>query len=190
MVGQRLQALRVVAAQYSVVQRLKADAFFGQLTLEPLVAVEIELQAPRGIAAHFQERLAPVGVIQVEIVVVGKDRFVAREFEPHPTAGQAAGTEGIGFLLGQADEHDGVAHGSLLAHLVGPLVFAFLAPESKERDILALSEGFDLRDELTGNLAQQSGRGDGMPAMYREKTDQPGTMLELGYIAVEVEPVE
>jgi hypothetical protein len=38
---------------------------------EPLVAVEIELQTPGSVTADFDEGLAPIGVIEVEVVVIG-----------------------------------------------------------------------------------------------------------------------
>ncbi len=48
------------------------------------MAVEIKFQAPRGITTDFDEALAPIRVIQIEIVVVGQDRFVARKFQRPP----------------------------------------------------------------------------------------------------------
>jgi hypothetical protein len=62
----------------------KANALFGRSPFEPLMAVWIKLQTP---TADFDEALTPIGVIQIEVIVVGQDRFVAREFKDGPFIG-------------------------------------------------------------------------------------------------------
>ena len=64
-----------------------------------------------------------------------------------------------------------------------------MALERKQRDAFTLGEGFDLGDELAGDLSEQSGRGDGIAAMLREKTHQAGAVLQMWHVAVEVEAV-
>ena len=51
------------------------------------MAVEVKLQTPRGITTDFDEALASIGVIQIEVVVVGQDRFVARKLKDGPFTG-------------------------------------------------------------------------------------------------------
>ena len=48
----------------------------------------------------------------------------------------------------------------------------------------------DLGDELAGELAQERGRSDGIAAVLGEKAHQAGAVLEVGYVAVEIEPVQ
>src|SRR5207249_6108957 len=82
-IGQLLKAFGVLTTQEAVVQRLKADAFLSQLAFEPFVAVEVELQTPRSVAADLEEGFAPLAVIQIEVVVVGDDGFEALRSEEH-----------------------------------------------------------------------------------------------------------
>jgi hypothetical protein len=70
------------------------------------VAIEIELETPGGIAADFDEAFAPVGIIQIEIVVVGHDRSVAAKLKADRGARQAVGAESQGLFLGDANEND------------------------------------------------------------------------------------
>ncbi len=60
----------------------------------------------------------------------------------------------------------------------------------KQRNALLLGKGFDLGDKLARDLPQQGGRGNGVAAMHREETDQPGTVLQLGHVAVEVQAID
>src|SRR5260370_3177954 len=78
----------------------------------------------------------------------------------------------------------------LWAHLVGPLILGLPALKVKQRNALLLGKGFDLGDKLARDLPQQGGRGNGVAAMHREETDQPGTVLQLGHVAVEVQAID
>src|SRR5438034_755953 len=135
-IGQLLKAFGVLTTQEAVVQRLKADALLSQLAFEPFVAVEVELQTPRSVAADLEEGFAPLAVIKIEVVVVGDDGFVAAELKADGGAGQAAGAEGVGFLLSDADEDDGITHRSLAAQLMSALVFGFLVSEGEQGDLV------------------------------------------------------
>src|SRR6202007_1989946 len=104
----------------------EANAFFSQLAFEPLMAVEIKLQTPGGVTADFDEGLAPIGVIQIEVIIIGQYRFVARELKGGSFTGQTAGGEGIGFFLGDTDEDHRIAHRSLSAQLMSAAVFRFV----------------------------------------------------------------
>src|SRR5437867_2156987 len=152
--------------------------------------VEVELKAPGCVTADLQERFAPLGVIEIEIVVIGDNRFVAGELEDHSFAGQAPSAEGVGFLLSDSDEDHRVAHRSLRAQLMSPLVLGLFALEVKQRNILALSKGLDLGDELAGDMAEQCGRSDRIAPVHRQKAHEAGTMLQVWDIAVEVESVD
>jgi hypothetical protein len=58
------------------------------LPFEPLMAVLDKLQAPRAITTDFHEALAPIGVIQIEVVLVGQGRFMACKFKDGPFTGR------------------------------------------------------------------------------------------------------
>src|SRR5437762_1255037 len=107
------------------------------------MAIEIDLQPPRRIAAHLDKRLSPLLVIQIEIVVVGDDRFVTSELKHDPLSRQLMRTEGIGFFLSNTDENYGIAHRSLAPHLLSAPIFRLLALKSKKRTAFSLGECFD-----------------------------------------------
>jgi hypothetical protein len=117
------------------------------------MAVEIDLQTPGGVTADFDEALAPIGVIQIEVIVIGQHRFVARELKEGPFTGQPMGAEGIGFFLGDTDEDHRIAHRSLSAQLMSAPVFGFVPFEVKQRDALFFSESLDFGNEPSGDLA-------------------------------------
>src|ERR1700693_4405448 len=104
------------------------------------MSVEIDLQPPRCIAAHFDKRLSPLLVIQIKIVVVGDDRFVTCELKHDPLSRQLMRTECIGFFLSHTDENYCIAHRSLAPHLLSVPIFRLLALKSKKRTPFSLGE--------------------------------------------------
>src|ERR1700739_1961896 len=121
------------------------------------MAVEIKLQTPGGVTADFDEGLAPIGVIQIEVIIIGQYRFVARELKGGSFTGQPTGAEGIGFFLGDTDKDHCIARRSLSAQLMGALVFGFVALKVKQWDGLLFGESLCFGDELSGVLRQERG---------------------------------
>ena len=70
------------------------------------------------------------------------------------------------------------------------LVFGLLGSEGEQGDVVISSKVPDLGDELAGELAQERGRSDGIAAVLGEKVHQASAVLEVGYVAVEIEPVQ
>src|SRR5439155_24915939 len=70
------------------------------------------------------------------------------------------------------------------------LVLGLLVSEAEQGDVVVASKVPDVGDELTGEVAQERGRSDGIAAVLGEKAHQAGAMLEGGYVAVEIEPVQ
>ncbi len=76
----RLQRHWILAGGEPVIQRSERDPLLGGLTLGPLVPVEIDPYAERGVAATLDEAGAPVGIEDVPVVVVDH-RALAAELE-------------------------------------------------------------------------------------------------------------
>lgn len=120
-------------AQEGVVQDDEGDPLALELPLGPLVAVEVELQGVGGVAADPEEARAPLGIQEVEVVVVHADGFPAVG-EVHVPAPHLLGAgPGLGFLPRHAHTNDPL--GSLapgvvaLDHVILPLPLPELKPE-------------------------------------------------------------
>ena len=97
--------------------------------------VDAQFDPPRRIAAHFDEQRTKVRILNVEVVVVHLDGFVARELEL-PIALLAL--KGLCFLLCYTDENEAVANATLLPNLVGDFALAFFVVELIHGDVLPL----------------------------------------------------
>src|SRR5438046_734531 len=84
----------ILATQETVIQFLEADAFLGQLAFEPFMAVEVELQTPRRVAANIVfvngvPKLADIGLVAEASEArsfVGTEGFIPPEGPGAPQA--------------------------------------------------------------------------------------------------------
>ena len=67
-----LQARGVLAGQYAIVQGFKANAFLGQLALDPFMAVNAELNGMGKVGTKFDTQRTEVLIQQVEVVMIGQ----------------------------------------------------------------------------------------------------------------------
>ena len=75
----------VGAREDAIVETVERDALPPQLLLDPLVAVEAQLDRIREIRPKFDKRRAPVRILDVEVVVIDRDRLPG-EVERHRRA--------------------------------------------------------------------------------------------------------
>lgn len=77
LIADLLEPCGVLTGQETVVQTLKANALPAQLLLDPLVAIEAELDRIGQIGTDFEKRWTPVAVLDIEIEVVDEDGLAA-----------------------------------------------------------------------------------------------------------------
>ncbi len=80
-----LQARGVGAREKAIVETVERDPLPPQLLLHPLVAVEAQLDRIREIRPKLEKGWAPVRILNVEVVVIDRDRL-PREVERHSLA--------------------------------------------------------------------------------------------------------
>src|SRR5580700_3232871 len=97
--------------------------------------VQTQLDSPRRIAAHFQKQRSEVLVVDVEVVVVDVNCFVAVELELSVDPGAV---ERFRLLLSHTNEDDLVPHAVLPAEAVGDIVLPLLVIELINRNLLPL----------------------------------------------------
>jgi hypothetical protein len=133
-----LESGRVVAGEKAIVQALKADALAQQLLLDPLVAVQAQLDRVGQVGADFEERRAPVAVLDVVIQMVDIDRLAGElKADGSRGGGTLRALERGAPLLGHPDEDH-----PLLARLPPPHLRGdpILALEAHPGNALLLDE--------------------------------------------------
>src|SRR6202030_434397 len=121
---------RLGTGKKTVVERLVIDPALVQLPFGPLMPVEAQFDSPRRVAADFDKQRSEVLVVNVEVVVVDVDRFVAVELK---LAIDLRAAERFRLLLRHADEDDLIPHSSLTAEIVGNVVFSLSVLELIDR---------------------------------------------------------
>ena len=75
LVTDRLELRRIGAREKPIVETVEGDGRAPQLLLHPFMPIETELDGIRHIGAELQERRAPVGILDVEVVVIDGHRL-------------------------------------------------------------------------------------------------------------------
>src|SRR5262249_3198987 len=127
-----LQCVWVRAAEEPIVQGGETNPPAGQLPLGPFVAIEADLDRVRGVATNLDERGSPLGVEQVDVVVIDVNRSTMERELAKPPLASLRGRPAGGPLLGDADQHDPTPLAESLTvaldHGILPLPFAELDP--------------------------------------------------------------
>jgi hypothetical protein len=159
-----------------------------------VVTVEAEPGVVGEVGAELDEERAEVGVDAVEVEVVDHPGGL-----DDPRVGPARGVvpflgpEQRRLLLGPADEDHALSApgrlepGQVLMHHV---VLVLVPGEVHPRDLLLAGETVDRGGEAVGNLAQRRGRGDRQPQLPVDVPDQPGRVLKVRDVHVQVHPVD
>jgi hypothetical protein len=173
LIADGLQAWRIGTCEEAIVETLERHARASQLLLDPFVAVETQLDRIREIGPDFQERRPPLGVLDVEVVVIDGDGL-AREVERDATlrARTLVRLERPHLLLRHADHHDALSHRPPRAIVGDDVVLALAALERNQRHILPRRVGLDRADEAIEHGREQRRGRNGMPPVIPEEVAQ------------------
>jgi hypothetical protein len=189
-----LQGGRVVAAGEPVGQRGEADPGRGRLPLSPLMPIDPDLDRIGEVGADLDEPRAHLLVEDVDV----KHRHPPLL----PGEGELRAPARIGVtlarrphqleLLGTADGHHprppSLGSGrQIRAHHLG---LALPSPEPDHRDTVDLRPILDVAPELLPDRLEQRRRHDRLAPVLVEEPDHPTGGLQLGHIAVEIQPVQ
>lgn len=158
-IADRLQPLRGLAGEKTVVEALEADPFAPQLLFGPLVAVEAELHGVGQITADLEESRAPLEILEVEVEVVDVD-VVALEGEVHPPGGTYVllAAERAGALLGHAQKDHAFRTLEPITVLRCHVVLALATLEAHDPDRPLPHEAPHRLDEALAQAAKQRRR--------------------------------
>jgi hypothetical protein len=139
--------------------------------------IDAQLCPPRRIAAYFDEQRPEVCIVDIEVVVVHVDSFVACELE---SSIHLLALESLRFLLRHTDEDDPVADVALAPTRIGHIVLALFVVELVNRDPISLRHRFDRIAELFRDLAQ----------LLTHEGHQPTRCCQRSDVAVQLQPVQ
>jgi hypothetical protein len=92
--------------------------------------------------------------------------------------------------LGDANHDDALVALEACEVLASDVLFALIGLEVDDRDPLALGEGTDAVDEAVGDLLEQGGRDDRVPAVLVQEPPEVSGPLEQRHVPVEVQAVD
>ena len=193
-VADRLHGGDVVDGGEGVVQGGVADPGPGGLPLGPLMAVKAQPGVVREVRAELEEERAEVGVHRIDVEVVDQAGRL-----DDPRIGLALGVAAFlgpkqrRLLLRPPDEQHplGVTgrleRGQVLVHHV---VLALSLDEVHPRHPLVTGEAAHRGAERVGDPGQRCRRSDRQPQLPVDVADEPGRVLQLRHVDVEVHPVD
>ena len=187
----RLHRGHVINGGEGVVQRGEPDPGLGGLPLGPLVAVEAQLGVERKVAAELQEERAEAvtGAVEVELVHhtgLQRDPRVGRAVVP----AALAGPKQRDLLLRAADEQHPLGPAEAGQELLRHVVLALALGEVHPRDLPVSGKGPHRLGERLGGRSQRRGGGHRLAQVPVDIADQPGRVLQLRDIHVQVHPVD
>jgi len=182
-----LQCFRLGTGQKSVIQSFVLDLPFLQLPFGPFVPVQAQLRTPRRVAADFDKQRPEVLVIDVEVVVIDVDRFVAIELE---LSVDLLPVERLRLLLRHTDEDNSVSHLPLPSEVVGNVILSLFMPELIDWHLFAIGLRFDRLAEFLRNLSKNHRRRHRFPQLAAHEHHQPQSCRQLADVAVEVETIQ
>jgi hypothetical protein len=190
-VAQALHGCGVVDGGEGVVQRGEADPSLGRLPFGPLVAVDAQLGVEGEVAAELEEKRAEVLIHAVEVEVVDHpggacDPRVGAAVFPAPLLD----AEERGLLLGPPDEQHPLGALEAGQVLMGEVVLALALGEVHPRHGVVAGEGTHRLGERLGERRDGRRGGHRHAQLPVDVADQTGGVLQLGYVDVEVHPVD
>jgi len=191
LITQGLQPGGIGAREEAVVETGERDPGAAQLLFHPLVPVQADLDGIRHIRPNFEERRAPVQILDIEVVMVDGHRL-AREVEGDAAPRQAAlvGFECSHLLLGHSNEDD-----ALVAREGGPMrggegIFVLARFEHDERHGVIRGERLDRGDKAIVHRTEQRRRGNRMSEMVAQKIAEPAGRLQLGHVPLQIDAIK
>src|SRR6266849_4093881 len=191
-VADRLQTLRLGAAENAVVERLEGDTLLRELALGVFVAVQAKLGIKRKVAAELEEERSEVPIDRINVIVV-HHRTAPHDPRVRPTGFRTPaplGAEHRGVFLGLADKHHPFLTGKapqMLSHH-GVLALSFL--KLHQWDLMPRHKVFQRRHKSPGQWAHQSRRWQRLATMFAEESDNPPFILQPRHIDVEVHAID
>lgn len=169
-----MQAGGIGTREKAVVEALEPDPLALELLLDPLVPVETELDRVRQVGADLEERGPPFPVLDVEVIMLDRDRL-AGEIEGDPRAGPQAlvGLERAHLLLGHADDYDPVRSGEAPPVRGHDVILSLLRFEGNQRDTVLLGVGLNRADKALVARFEQRRRGNRLPEVLMQEVTEP-----------------
>jgi hypothetical protein len=150
-----LQPLGEGARKKPIVQALIAHSLFFQLTLHPLMTIEANANGEGHIGADLDECRSKLPILDVEVIVVHKDRL-ARVVKAHPARLRLfQSLEGGGFLLSHPDKDHAFFLAKLGAILGCYVVLSLSLLEMDNRNVVLISIALDGLHKTLGHLAKK-----------------------------------
>jgi hypothetical protein len=187
-----LELLSVLAREEAIVESFEADSTPLELFLDPLVAVKAHAYPKGDVRRKLDEARSPVGVEDVEVVVVDRD-VGAIEIETgcRPVAAPAlTRAKGSIVFLSYADEDHSLGSPEPSKAFLGDVVLTFATFEGDDRNTVAFRESADGVHEAFCHLSQQSRRWHGVSAMHVEEIGELVGALKAGDVTLEVDAVD
>jgi len=189
-VAHLLERLGSGARQKAVVQRGESDPTRVELSLRPFVSVEADLDRIWGIAADLDEGRSPLGVEEIDVVVVHVDGFPeVDKFHEAAALLFGRGPRG-GAFLGDANQDDATARVTARPVALNDRVFTFALPEFDPRNAVLVGPGPERRFERRRDLAEDRRRGNFLPAGSNEKVNHAAPALQPRDVRVEIQAVD
>jgi hypothetical protein len=155
----------------------------------PFVPVQTQFDRIRDIRADLDKRGSPFTILQVEVVVIDRDRLPG-EIEGHAPArtGAFVGLERARLFLRDANHHDPVRPREFRPIRGDDRVLARLEFNEWHRVLGRIR--FDCVHKVVVHRAEQRRRGNRMPEMIAQEVAEAARGLQLGHIALQVDPIE
>ena len=115
------------------------------------------------------------------------DRFVTGELEL-PT--DLLALEGLGLLLGYADEDDSVAYATLLPNPVGEVVLLLLVVKLVDRNLLPFRQRLYCFTELFRDLSQYHWRRNRLAQLLSHERHQTTGSRQRSDVSIQVQPIQ
>src|SRR6266699_6630636 len=184
-----LKTGRICAPAKPVVETLKGEAATACLLFGPFVPVEAHAYRVRQVGADFDERRAPLPILDIEVHLVDVDGL-AREGEAHTLLGNVfLAFEAGRLLLSDADEHHAFIGSEARAVLGSDAILLLTAAEVDDRDRVLVSEALDVVGEALQQWSEQGRRSNGCVELLATEGADLARRLEWRYIAIEVQTI-
>ena len=151
--------------------------------------VETELDGIRDVGADLQKRRAPVSILDVEVVMVDRDRLPGEVEDRRSPVGvrRLWALKARIFSCAIADEHDALAAGESRAVVRHDVIFPLTALERARWECAAwLANASTAATKRSSIGRNRAGDGIGLPEVIVEEVAQAAGRLELGHVGVQI----
>src|ERR1041385_1448569 len=149
--------------------------------------VQTQLGGPRRVAAHFEEQRAEISIVDIEVVGIDVDRFVARE-QKLPV--DLFAWESLRLLLRHAYEYHSIAKTALTSEIVGDIILPFFVVELVERNPLSFRHRLHGLAELLRHLPEHNLRWNRLAQLLPHERHQSTRCRQRPDVAIQVQPVQ